>query len=202
MIFIHFKGWFQAPLALSAPRNDLNFIHALSNYEDSELSSATVDKFKKHLWYLSELNVCLAFFDEDVDDQVKRKMVIGLKKQTSGRNSIRAKRFKSTLSDYVSQRSLQFFDILQLKTDFLFNTDPSEWATNEEYLQAKSCTENLSVINDCAERAVALCGEFNGIGPKDDNEKNDLLLSVAKNRKKQNNSSKASVQKYLANNQK
>lgn len=158
------------------------------NYDDLQLSEMT----SKHLWYLSEHNVCLAFFDNAVEDHVKREMINHLKDQSNGQNLIRAKQFKSTLPEYVTKNSLQYFEILAINTEFLFNIDPSVWATDENYMHANLCSENLSVTNDCA--------EFNEIGPKDDTEKNELLLTVGKNRKDQNNSSKASVLKYLSNN--
>ena len=163
------------------------------NYDDLQLSEMT----SKHL---SEHNVCLAFFDNAVEDHVKREMINHLKDQSNGQNLIRAKQFKSTLPEYVTKNSLRYFEILAINTEFLFNIDPSAWATDENYMHAKLCSENLSVTNDCAERAVTISGEFFEIGPKDDTEKNELLLTVDKNRKDQNNSSKASVLKYLSNN--
>lgn len=127
-------------------------------------------------------------------------MIKNFKKKSEGKCLIRAKQFKNTLQEYVTENSLQYFRILQVNTDFLFNMDPSAWSTNEQFMHAKACSENLSVVNDSAERAVSLSAEFNETGPKDDIEKNELLLTVAKNRKGQNNSFKASVIKYLKDN--
>ncbi|XP_055527476.1 uncharacterized protein LOC129720087 [Wyeomyia smithii] len=55
LVRIYLKGWFQAPLTLSAPRNDHKFVNALSNYDDTQLAEATLQKFQKHLWYLTEI---------------------------------------------------------------------------------------------------------------------------------------------------
>ena len=56
----------------------------------------------------------------------------------------------------------------------------------------------MTVINDPAERALGVAGDYNEFGPKADQEKHHLLMVIAENRKNQNNSSKASVIAYLA----
>ena len=38
------------------------------------------NKITNHLWYLSEINICLAFFDNAVSNDMKRKMLVNLSK--------------------------------------------------------------------------------------------------------------------------
>lgn len=199
VIQVYIKGWYEAPIATNAPLNDLKFIRCLKNYPDEELSQSTSQKFEKHLWYISELNISLAFFDENVDEEVKRKMVLNLKKKSSGKNMTRVKKFSAGkgLEEYVTENSLQFFEILRLDCSFLFKEDPRNWNKNEDYLAAKTRCDNLCVINDPAERALGVAGDYNEFGPKSDQEKHQLLLIVAENRKNQTNSLKTSVFNYL-----
>jgi len=74
---IYVKAWMTAPLATSAPQNDLDLLKAVIKYEDVNLniSKAVAKKFANHLWYLSEELATLALFDDCVDIAVKRQMV-------------------------------------------------------------------------------------------------------------------------------
>lgn len=80
VVGVYIKAWYEAPIATSAPLNDFKFLVCLKKYPDKELSQKTSQKFEKHLWYMSELNISLAFFDENVSEELKRKMIKNLKK--------------------------------------------------------------------------------------------------------------------------
>lgn len=151
------------------------------------------------MWYLSELNICLSFFDENVADEIKRTMGQNLKKKSSGKNMIRVRKFSvgKGLENYVTENSMKFFEILKLDCRFLHDEDPSNWNKRNDYLMAKTRCDHLCVVNDPAERALGVAGEYNEFGPKTDQEKHHLLMIVADNRKNQNNSLKTSVFNYL-----
>ena len=55
-VVLYLKAWFSAPLAVSAPRNDLQLLQDLYNYRqhNDKISKSTCKKLEKHLWYLSE----------------------------------------------------------------------------------------------------------------------------------------------------
>ena len=65
IVRLYVKAWFTVPDAISAPRNDLDFLQNLKAYEDinSEISKAAVTNFSGHLWYMSEELVALALFE-------------------------------------------------------------------------------------------------------------------------------------------
>ena len=80
-ISIYIKHWFSAPEAESAPRNDLLLLEELHSYKgtNEKIDNAALNRFKNHLWYLSEELFALAFFDESVSVDTKLKMRDALK---------------------------------------------------------------------------------------------------------------------------
>ena len=83
-VTLYLKSWITAPLAASAPRNDLTLLQDLHRYRqhNGTISRVTCTKLEGHLWYLSEQLVALAFFDHDVPASTKRKMVTALQKDS------------------------------------------------------------------------------------------------------------------------
>ena len=61
-------------------------------------------------------------------------------------------------SDFISRNTRKFFVALGLgvNQDFL-EEDPNTWDTNDGYIQAQKKARQLKVVNDVAERGVALC---------------------------------------------
>src|SRR6218665_1771585 len=75
---MYIKYWFQSPLSAAAPRNDLNLLCTLSAYPNRKVAEAATTAFGRHLWYLPELLIRFAFFDDDVSIEEKRLMVMAL----------------------------------------------------------------------------------------------------------------------------
>ena len=80
-VILYLKAWFMAPLAASAPLQDLSLLQDLYEYRqhNEAISNAACKKMEHHLWYLSDELVGLAFFDSEVPVTVKRKMVQALR---------------------------------------------------------------------------------------------------------------------------
>ena len=76
----YIQHWFLTQVPQAAPRSDVSFIRALIAYRtvNKEVADRALDKVGRHLWYLSEELVPLAFFDNDVSLEVKRQMVKSL----------------------------------------------------------------------------------------------------------------------------
>ena len=83
-MIIYVKAWFQASSAPSAPRIDLQLLKDIYSYRkiSESISKNALNKIIRHLWYLSEELVALAFFDDEVSNDTKHHMVTAL--QTSG----------------------------------------------------------------------------------------------------------------------
>ena len=91
----------------------------------------TYKSFSNHLWFLSEALVNMAFFDDRVNLQEKRKMVEPLssrllgpceKRPTIPKNKVP----QAALDEFVSGNTKTFLGDFSFDTDFL-ELDPSEW---------------------------------------------------------------------------
>ena len=69
---VYLTYWFESPAAHSAPRHDLAMLCALSEYPNTEIPKAATTAFERHLWYLSEILIGFAFFDDVVTTKEKR----------------------------------------------------------------------------------------------------------------------------------
>jgi len=65
-----------------------------------------------------------------------------------------------TLSDFVTERSMNLFRALKIDASFL-EKPPSTREECPDYISAKRNVMGLKVINDCAEQAVKLATDFN-----------------------------------------
>jgi len=70
--------------------------------------------------------------------------------------------------------------------------------TNTDYLQAEAVVRGLRVVNDTAERGVALLQEYNALLTKDEEQTQFVLQVVKEHRKLYPDSNKATLMKGLA----
>ena len=106
---IYIRAWFQAPLAASAPSNDLSLLKQLVHYEDLGDCNAAVTAFSRHQWYLSEILVSLAFFNSYISVMVKKAMIQALVEKEGSKQALKriivvaaSKEFANkTVADYI-----------------------------------------------------------------------------------------------------
>ena len=96
------------------------------------------------------------------------------------------------LEDFVSSNTLRFFEITGLSSDLL-SCDPEIWEETESYAAAKSVATSLRVVNDIAERGVALMEEYNKLYTNDEEQKQFLLLVVKEYRQRYPNRNKLTL---------
>ena len=169
--------------------NDLGLIKLLVDYnkENPALSKVAGNKFAKHLWYLSEELVGLAFFDPAVSVTSKREMVKSISERVGmddplKRAAVDMRKCDSmVIEDFVTQNTKRFFKHLHIETGFL-EEDPTSWELREDYLAGLKTVQQLRVVNDNAERAVALIEEYNSIITRKENQKQYLLQVVQDHR--------------------
>ena len=186
---IYLRAWMLAPLAARAPSHDLELLKSLIQFKEVDEKSARAAylKLQKHHWYLQPELVCLALFDQDVSSNTKLEMVRKLKSSSSSAIDARSLSNESftlhaSLPDFVSSDSTLLFAKLNLPTSFL-DEDPEKWEENEDYQRAKSVVNNLKVVNDQAERGVALTQQYNGFLTRDENQFQSLLRVVENHRR-------------------
>ena len=181
------KYWFESPVSTSAPRNDLALLCMLTTYQNKEVAKAATTAFSRHLWYLSELLVGFAFFDDDVSIEEKRLMSVALKENVGFEEPLKRitpfiEPTTKGLHDFVTTSTVRFFTTLGLSTDFLQH-DPSDWEHKEEYMKNKEIARSVKVVNDLAERGVALVQEFNSSLTRNEEQKQYLLQVVEPHRR-------------------
>ena len=185
------KAWTLCPSPATAPANDLGFLKLAKKYEtiNKGISRAAVQVFLRHLWYLTEELIALAFFDDAVDSNSKRKMISALKKQGSDESPKRIQMEQSTIPEkklhhFVTSNTMSFFHTLGLNGDFLTQEDPDRWQTLEDFQLNKKYVNSLAVVNDRAERAVKLIQDVNSSTTTNEEQKQYLLLVVSNHRAK------------------
>jgi ferritin len=78
----------------------------------------------------------------------------------------------------------------------LLKEDPQQWDKMALYTKMREKVVGLKVINDCAERAIALMSQFNNCLAKDEGRKRNILQVVEHNRKRVKSCSKDSLKHY------
>jgi len=115
-------------------------------------------------------------------------MISGLNKQGSDDPPKRVQLDPSTipakeLEDFVTSKTLTFFDILGVNRNFVAH-DPDSWQSLEEFRLAKQHIDSLAVVNDRAERAVKLMQDYNSSITTNEEQKQYLLQIVSEHRAK------------------
>lgn len=185
LIRLYVKAWFKCTSSINAPQHDLTFIQDSINYAsvDKEVSDLVLNKISSQLWYLSEEAIGFAFFDHEVSNEVKRKMVLALKNEKRSVKRLEEKpnemkKYKNKhLNDFVSANTMKFFERLQICTDFL-NVDPSQWTERADWQKGYETCKAIRVVNDVAERGVKLFTDYNNILTKDEEQKQFIVKVV------------------------
>lgn len=187
---IYIKNWFQATSAVYAPLNDLQLLKDLVDFKNinETLADKALNKIKNHLWYLSETLVALSFFDKRVTNETKSKMVTAL--QNNGFDyqplkptvDLEVVPLKS-LDNFVSNNTMNFFKILDLGMEFI-NSNVENWDQEESYKKNMEVVKSIRVVNDIAERGVALIEEFNKLITMNEEQKQFLIQVVKEFRKR------------------
>lgn len=193
LVVFYVKSWFTATSSIQAPYTDLTLLQDLIEYQkiNKIVATAALAKLTSHLWYLSEELVALAFFDKNVSKQINEKMVRAIFSRTGSkkreiRHVIKAESYDSILasdlSAFITKSSKCLFDRFDLNYDFP-STSPDLQEDNESYQQCLKVLTDLKVVNDTAERGVALLQHFTDCLTKDEEQKQYVLQFVSQHRK-------------------
>ncbi|KAG0724225.1 hypothetical protein GWK47_041072 [Chionoecetes opilio] len=161
---VYCKQWHEAPISVKAPLNDVLFLEILKTYPDQTVAKAAEQALRRHLWYVSEENAGLAFFDSKIDVEEKKQMVKALDKSASKKELKRLEGKKmmmsSSLSSFVTSKTRSFLQKLDADEGFLAK-DPALWE-EDRFKDAWKRALGLRMVNDAAERGIALVQRYLG----------------------------------------
>ncbi|GBP60380.1 hypothetical protein EVAR_91416_1 [Eumeta japonica] len=101
---------------------------------------------------------------------------------------------EKNIEDFVSSNSMRFFQILGISSEFL-DKNVETWQDDEGYQRGKQIVQSMRVVNDIAERGVALMEEYNKLITTNEEQKQYLLLVVKEFRKKYPDAKKSTLLK-------
>ena len=150
-----------------------------------DLTKAAFEKLSKHLWYLSEDLIALSLFNSRVPMTAKRLMVKAIRQINGKVNS--PKRLDDTAKNlngrkfetFASKKSMKLLELMNLPIAFL-EADPETWVLRDDFCQALDVVKALNVVNDHAERSIALIQEYSGLLTRDEKQL-QFLLQVVEN---------------------
>ncbi|KAG7156408.1 hypothetical protein Hamer_G006158 [Homarus americanus] len=195
--------WHEAPMAVRAPFNDLQLMKVLKEYPHEKVAHAAQAAISRHLWYLSEHLIGLSLFDDRIDTETKKNMVQNFqcpKKQDFSRRIVLSDETPiSNVASFVTERTLDIFDVLTLdgkeRAQLFLSKDPKTWKDDEVFITMRDRAINMKVVNDSAERAIALIERYKESITQNEDQKQYLLQVVAAHRKKLPTASKAAMMK-------
>jgi hypothetical protein len=122
---VYLQAWYTRPSAASAPRQDLQMLKKLVEYKqlNERGANAALNTFRRHLWYISEITVGLAFFDDGVSAETKVLMVAALTREGQDETCKRiliedAEIVSKQLPYFVSVHTRKLFAALGITEDF------------------------------------------------------------------------------------
>ena len=162
----------------------------MNHYPHDVIRAAETKSMLRHLWYFSERLVASAFFDDRVSNKTIESMAKNLQRNPTTTNLARlnGKDFDCTLGlvNYVTRRSMCFFDLIeakgQKKAKSFLSQPPSTCLADKNYTEMKLTVHELKVVNDTAQRGVALIQAYSGSLTRDEEQLQYLLQVVAAHR--------------------
>jgi hypothetical protein len=203
---VYVKAWISCPLACDARVNDLLLYKHIKQYTEvnKAMAGAALKKFDHHLWYVGPELVLLALFSIKVSVEEKRHIVECIQKCGQAHQfSVRGIRLKNCadlqnkeLHELITSATSHTVQFLHLNTYFIMTNDPETWNDSPVYIQNKRIVDSLKVVNDIAERSIALMSDFNSSITKNESEMQRLIQVVEDHRKRVPNCSKQTLTAY------
>jgi len=197
---IYVRFWITSPDACDSAINDLKLIQSIVHYKpiNATIYKSAISAIGRHLWYLSQELVPMSLFSDKVSSNEKETLVTKLKlflteDDGNSTRSIRSRKGELPSKDVLNSCSFDLdsflgpssdfmFRLLQLDTAFL-DSPVTSWSDLPSYCTAKDIISSLTVVNDSAERGVALATTFNSTITKQEEQKQFLFQIVESHRK-------------------
>ncbi|ESN91269.1 hypothetical protein HELRODRAFT_182127 [Helobdella robusta] len=200
---IYVPAWMLCPIPSDAPVNDLQLLSRIEQYSENNknVASAATKKLKNHLWYLGTEMIWLSLFSNKVANAEKQLIVEAMTAVDSDW-SVRGVKYPATeleqvkskpLHDLVSGTSRAALLSLGMDVAILRETEPDSWNDLPLFQKVANVVKSLKVVNDTAERTVALMTNFNQSITKNETELQKLIQVVEDNRTRIPDSSKRTL---------
>ena len=203
---IYARAWISCPNACDAPISDLATFQPIKQYSNlnKSASEAAMKKLQSHLWYFGPDIVPLALFSDKLPLDKKCQIIASMKRcgeswKERGIKLINTVGLeKKSLHDLITPASTIALRSLHvdIEFEFLFESDPATWNESVKFIEAKTIVNNLKVVNDAAERSVALTSTFNESITKNESELQKLIQVVEDHRKRVPDARKCTLQTY------
>ncbi|ESO02818.1 hypothetical protein HELRODRAFT_174241 [Helobdella robusta] len=173
----------------------------MARWMAKNVASAATKKLKNHLWYLGTEMVWLSLFSNKVANAEKQLIVEAMTAVDSDW-SVRGVKYPATeleqvkskpLHDLVSGTSRAALLSLGMDVAILRETEPDSWNDLPLFQKVANVVKSLKVVNDTAERTVALMTNFNQSITKNKTELQKLIQVVEDNRIRIPDSSKRTL---------
>ena len=192
------------PVASDSPVNDIKLVKQIKLYRivKQGVSDAAMCKLKNHLWYVGPEFILLSLFSDKLSVAQKRSIVESMKNCGENWNERGLKlencdgMEEKELHELVTSSSTCALRSLCFDIDFIFSTDPDTWKDNMSYHKAKTSIDSLKVVNDAAERSVALMSAFSESITKNEAELQRLIQVVEDHHKRAPNALKSTLKEY------
>ena len=181
-------------MAPDAPVNDLNLCKQIKQYSsvNKVVSKSALKKFENHLWYLGSELLPLSLFSSKITSEEKGLIADamvncgadwtdrGIKCSVANCDELADK----CLHELVGPASVPALRSFGIDITLLASNDPEIWNEIPEFQQAKQVLNSIKVVNDAAERSIALMTTFNKSITKKESELQKILQVVEDNRKR------------------
>ena len=164
------------------------FIYTTNRFSKVDKKVADVGKtvLQRRTWCLTEELIPLSLFDSNLPAETRNKLADRISKLPECEMKIQKPglpkiRLGMCIPDFVGPRSCFLFKTIGVSYSFLALPN---WREQPEYYQIKAAIKNLTLLNDCSERALALATTYCGALTKEENCYQDLTLVVEEHRKK------------------
>ena len=169
---------------------DLRLYKALLRYQavDKELAESALATLNRHLWYLAPQTVMFALFSNKVSEDTKSRMAARLltldrpDSPSLGLPKFPVITANTELWDLVTEASWEFFDVVKSDPLPWLTKNVTEWESNYDYQSVRSFVSTVKVVNDAAERAIALAKEYYAILTTDSRVRRLICQVVEKDR--------------------
>ena len=204
---IYVQAWITCPLACEAPVNDLLLFNRINQYAavNKMVSDSAMKKLRNHLWYLGPEMVPLALFSSKIS--VNEKLLMARTMADCGDDwSVRGVRYPAAqcsqlstkqLHELITSSSTAAMNLFGLDITVLATNDPQTWNDIPSFQQAARVVKSIKVVNDAAERSVALMSTFNQSITRREAEMQKLIQVVEDNRQRIPDTSKNTLATYI-----